>query len=274
MATEAAPAIQGAFRLPFERQVRFFRNKVALPTEAWDDIQTAANDRAFVVAGAQRADLLADLYEAVALAIEEGKSIGWFRDQFDAIVARRGWTGWAGEGSAAGVAWRTRTIYTTNLRVSHSAGRFAQMRSPEVMQSRPFWRYVHRSTENPRLEHKAWHGIVLPADDPWWHTHYTPNGWGCQCIVEAIGFRELTRLGKSGPDQAPDDGTYEHTVRSTGEIVTLPKGVQYGWDYAPGAAAAEGRTLRDMVDAKLITYPPALAAALRGHVAGRLGGAS
>ena len=270
MATEPRPAtLQGAFRLPFERQASFMRGKLALPTEDWDDIQGAAHDRAFVVAGAMRADLLADLHTAVQQAIDSGKTLEWFRKEFDATVAKHGWTGWTGEGSADGVAWRTRTIYTTNLRTSHAAGRWAQMTDPEVLQSRPYWRYVHRSTEHPRLEHKAWNGTVLLASDPWWRTHYGPNGWGCQCLVEAIGERELQRLGKTGPDQAPQDGTYEYTVPSTGEIVTLPKGVQYGWDYAPGARAAEGASLQDMVAAKLVRYPQVLAKALDAHLKGR-----
>ena len=52
----------------------------------------------------------------------------------------------------------------------------------------------------------------------------------------------------------------------TGEIVTLPKGVQYGWDYAPGSAAAEGTSLQGMVDDRLVRYPARLAAALRKHL--------
>ena len=56
-------------RLPFQEQIDFFRNKVPIPTERWDDIQTAAHDRGWVVAGAQSADLLQDLKAAVDSAI-------------------------------------------------------------------------------------------------------------------------------------------------------------------------------------------------------------
>ena len=43
-----------------------------VPTERWDDLMGNAHDRAFVVAGAMKADLLKDLAGAVTRAIENG----------------------------------------------------------------------------------------------------------------------------------------------------------------------------------------------------------
>ena len=53
------------FGLPFQEQIDFFRAKLNLPTDRWDDIWKAAHDRAFVVAGAAKADLLNDLRQAL-----------------------------------------------------------------------------------------------------------------------------------------------------------------------------------------------------------------
>jgi hypothetical protein len=76
--------------------------------------------------------------------------------------------------------------------------------------------------------------MVLRADDPWWKTHYPPNGWGCRCQVFSISARELKAMGKSGPDRAPDNGTFEWTDKRTGEIHTVPQGIDPGWAYNPG----------------------------------------
>ena len=43
-----------------------------LPTERLDDIMRSAHDRAFIVAGAQKADLLADLNRAIEKSIQHG----------------------------------------------------------------------------------------------------------------------------------------------------------------------------------------------------------
>jgi len=227
--------------LPFAEQIEFFRGKLDLPTATWRDIWQEQHDRAFVVAGAMQADLLADLREAVTKGIEAGTTLAEFRDDFEAIVARRGWTGWTGEGTAAGRAWRTRVIYETNLRTSYAAGRWAQLQSSGV----PYLRYRHNDNVMvPRPDHLAWDGTVLPADDPWWSTHATPNGWGCQCWIEGVSERALKRSGKSGPDRAPtapDDTT----------------GIDEGWAYAPGASVSA--ELNRLLAAKAETLPQTLA---------------
>lgn len=113
------------------------------------------------------------------------------------------------------------------------------MTDPDVMALRPYWRYVHCTLKNPRIDHQSWHGTVLEANHPWFLTHYPPNGFGCKCLVETLSRRDLKHLGKDAPDPVPDDGTYDYIVPSTGQTVRLPKGIQYGWDYTPGKSAAE-----------------------------------
>jgi hypothetical protein len=222
--------------LSFAEQIAFFRQKVNLGTQRWDDILGAAHDRSFVVAGAAKANLLADLRAAVTKAINQGTTLAEFRKDFDALVARHGWTGWTGEGTAGGRAWRTRIIYETNLRASYAAGRWAQIQ--QVKAERPYLLYRHNDNVlHPRPLHVAWDGKVIPADDPWWRTHFPPNGWGCQCRVHAVDDAYLRKLGKAGPDPAPDDGTYDYFNKVSGVTLRdIPKGIDPGWDYAPGAS--------------------------------------
>jgi hypothetical protein len=177
--------------------------------------------------------LLNDLHKAVGQTITDGKTIKWFRSEFDAIVKKHGWTGWTGEGTGAGVAWRTRVIYQTNLSTSYAAGRWAQLNDPDLLSVRPFWKYIHNdSVTHPRPLHQSWHGIVLRYDDPWWATHFCPNGWGCRCRIMAVRANEF----KGHP--APDDGTYQFIDRK-GVTHTLPNGVDYGFDYAMGKSIAD-----------------------------------
>jgi hypothetical protein len=173
-----------------------------------------------------------------------------FRKSFDDIVARHGWS------YKGGRDWRTSVILNTNVRTAYAAGRYKQMTEPSVKKSRPYWEYRHGGSAHPRLEHLAWDGLVLPADDPWWAVHYPPNGWGCKCRVFAIGQRDLDRMGKDGPDQAPADLFYEWKDRKTGEVFTVPKGIDPGWDYNVGESA--GRSYKVLAE-KFETMDPDIA---------------
>lgn len=239
--------------LPFAEALAFFRAKLNLPTEKWDDLMGAAHDRAFVVAGAMQADLLADLKAAVDKAIDEGTTIENFRKDFRQIVAQRGWTGWTGQGTKAGEAWRTRVIYDTNLFTSYSAGRLKQMKAAAKV--RPYWRYRHSpASTDPRKEHLAWDGVILKHDDPWFVAHTPPNGFGCKCFIETLAERDMK---KEGLTETPEGKIpFNGKDPKTG----LPQGVGKGWDYQPGA----NRTtpLYDLIARKLPNLPAPLGAAM------------
>ena len=238
--------------LPFQEQLDFFRQKLNLPTDRWDDIWKAAHDRAFIVAGAAEADLLNDLRQAVDKAVTQGMTLRDFRKEFDAIVTRHGWHGWTGEGTDAGEAWRTRVIYETNIRASYAAGRYRQLTSPAMIQALPYWRYVHNdSVRHPRPLHKLWGDmrLTLRYNDPFWATHFPPNGWGCRCRIVA------TDAPGEGDATTPPEG-WDKIDPKTKEQV----GIDRGWGYEPGANA--DTPLRDLVDAKLFSLDAPIGAAM------------
>jgi len=225
LSPDGSSAAMDAARQQFQEQIDFFKAKLNLPSKCWDDIWQAENDRGFIVAGAQKADLLADLRAAVDKSVA-GQSIGDFRKQFEAAVAKSGWSGWTGEGTTAGRAWRTRIIYQTNIISSYAAGRWRQLNDPELLAVRPFWRYIHRDgVLHPRPKHKEWgdSGLTLRHDHPFWLTHFPPNGWGCHCSVQAV------RGPKAGDATTPPEG-WDSTDAKTG----APPGIDKGWAYAPG----------------------------------------
>ncbi len=249
-----ALAAAGA-RRPLTEQITFFRRKLNLPTRAWTDIWQSRHDVAFVVAGAVRDELLSDLRGAVDSAIAEGTTPETFRQNFDGIVAKHGWS------YKGGRDWRTRVIYETNLRTSYAAGRWQQMQA--VKERRPYWRYRHSpASVEPRENHLSWDGLVLHADDPWWHTHYPPNGRGCKCSVDTLSERDLERLGKSKPDRAPGLNRREVTVgHGVGApVVNVPEGIDPGFAYAPGRLSAAGEAVRRRLTQSL-PQPPMIAAA-------------
>ncbi len=249
------PEAAFGFNTPFDAQIAYLRAKLALPTERWGEIQAAAHDRAFVVAGAMKADLLADLQAALVQRATDGKGGRVFEREFKAIVAKHGWTGWTGEDSPEGQAWRARVIYGTNMRASHAAGQRMQMLEPGYLRLRPFWRYIHSDVVmHPRETHLAWHGLTLPHDHPFFQTHFAPNGIGCQCRIVAVSRREGEASARAGLGEPPEG--WDKIDPRTG----APVGIGKGFDHAPGAAT--DWPLQRFIDDKLLAHDAPIGAAM------------
>jgi hypothetical protein len=247
-------ALIGSFNLDFAEQIEYFRRKINMPTETYEDIMGSAHDWAFVVAGAMKADLLADLHAAVSPL--QRQSIEQFRENFRKIVEKHGWHGWTGEDTTGGWAWRTRLIYETNVRTSYAAGFYAQITDPEVVKRLPYWEYIHSDlVQVPRPLHKMWGDmhLTLRYDHPFWETHYPPNGWGCRCRVSAVS--------EPAPGAATEPPAGWDAINpKTG----APVGIDKGWAYAPGASRAE--ELRKFAAEKAGKLPGGLSHQFLDHV--------
>ncbi len=256
MATEddlqPPPELRAQWKKPFKEQVAYFRQKlINMPTQHRDDVRGNQHDKAFVVAGAQKADLLADFRKAVDRAVAQGQTLDAFQKNFDQIVAQYGWQHMGDR------RWRAKVIYESNILSAYGAGREAQLQNPELRKLRPYrtWRHSHTST-NPRRNHLSWDGTTLPHDDPWVQSHPAPCGWGCRCRWTAASRAAYREAQADGRATGPDDGTYEHVDR-WGEVHVLPKGVDYGWSHTPGATwhpdlnKYPPQVARDLVQANL-----------------------
>ncbi len=204
-----------------------------------------------MVAGAYKAELLADFRSAVDKAIARGTTLGDFRKDFDAIVARHGWSYKGGRN------WRSEVIYSTNIRTSYMAGRWEQLNDPEVKKFYGFLEYRHGDSRIPRPQHLAWDGLVLPAGDPWWKTHYPPNGWGCKCRAFAATKEEHDAALNEGKGKAPPSPIDP----KTGE----PAGIDKGWGYNVGMAAGQRFKI---LEGAIERLPEDLRTALRKEIAG------
>ena len=249
--------IAASFGKPFAYQVAAYRLRLAQlqPTFAWTDVWKAEHDRAFMVAGAVKADILADLAAMVDKAVTQGTTLEEFRRDFRAMVAQKGWQiSNAGQGTKKGEAWRTKVIYKTNMATSYAAGRWAQLRDAKY----PFIIYKHGGSLHPREHHLAWDGLVLEADHPFWVTHAPPNGWGCSCYVTGARSKAAATRRGGKPDKTLPDG-WQKADPKTG----APVGIDKGWDYAPGAGAANAIIA---LTRKLPSYPAPIGAALFASV--------
>lgn len=233
--------------VPPAEAIAYFRRKGYRISFSWQDVYAVEHARAFTVAKAMSLDILEDIRAAVDKAISEGVTFQEFRRSLEPTLQEKGWWGQkritdplTGEEREVqlGSPRRLRTIYDVNLRTAYAAGSWERIQ--RTKERRPYLRYVAILDGRTRPHHRGWHGTVLPADHPWWQTHYPPNGWGCRCSVQQLSERDLERFGYSVTDDPPDTGlTRTWTNPRTGEIRRVPLGIDPGWDYNPGMAGEE-----------------------------------
>ena len=223
-----------------KQALEFFRGKdLKIPAFHHLDVFRKQHVAAFTVAKAMQGDILVDIQQAIDKALAEGKTFRKFAAEIAPTLQAKGWWGRqemvdpkTGETVEVelGSPRRLKTIYRTNLRTARAAG--AWDRIQRTKKTHPFLIYELGPSENHRPEHVAWKGTMLPADDPWWDTHYGPNGWGCKCRARQISKAEADRLG--GPTARPPLDPVQWTNNRTGETSMVPRGIDPGWDYNPG----------------------------------------
>ena len=185
---------------------------------------------AFTVAQMTDLDLLADTHKALTRALRQGQTYEAFRAGLEPWLRARGWKP---HGRGGGVGKRLRRIFDTNLRSSRAAGRWDRIeRTAKLL---PWLLYTLGPSRVHRPDHQEWAGVCLRHDDPWWTTHYPPNGWGCKCSV-----RQLAEPPAGAQTTAPQVETREWTDKRTGEIRQALEGIDPGWDFNAGQRRTVG----------------------------------
>lgn len=242
--------ILGSLPLPFREQIAALKTRTQNPlTQAQldahgADLSSAAHLKAFTIAGAAKADMLAQFAQAVQGYAESGKTLQEFRKDFDRIRAESGWEHTGGRN------WRSRVIYQTNVATSYQTGRLAQLRDPELQQAAPYWMYHLGASANHRPEHAKLKGLVLPADSPRWAEIYPNPGkdFGCRCYVQAVSAAQAKAAGATIAEPPP--------TAETGKAET-----QSDWT-AKTAIAATAASMAEFARGKLEALPAQLGAAV------------
>jgi hypothetical protein len=217
----------------------WFNNKNLKPSFNHLDVYGQEHSKAFTVAKAMELDVLVDIRDAAQKALADGQTFQQFRAELTPTLQKKGW--WGRQEMAdpqdgrlkevqLGSARRLRTIYRTNMRTARAAGQWQRIQRTST--SHPYLIYSLGPSENHRQQHVSWNKLVLPANDPFWQTHYPPNGWGCKCRVRQISSAEAQRL---GINTAPEVKTKEWVNKRTGELLQVPVGIDPSWDHNHGA---------------------------------------
>lgn len=232
-----------AFDVAPEVAMGYFRAKGLRPSFSYADMVGAAHDQAFTVAKMMDLDMLGQVRASLDDALAAGTSFGDWKKQITPVLQKGGWWGEkdmvdpaTGQTVRAqlGSPWRLETIFRTNMQQAYAAEAWAGIEQQAELA--PFLMYDAIDDLRTRPEHRRWDRTVLRWDHPWWKTHFPPLGYNCRCGVVQLSRGELSAMGLSVANDAPDDGTYRWRNPRTGIPQSVPNGVDPGFDRNPGAA--------------------------------------
>jgi SPP1 gp7 family putative phage head morphogenesis protein len=237
----------------------YLKNKSLKPAFSYKDVWHEEHAAAFTVAKAMQLDVLSDLHTAVVDAMEKGQSFESFKKNIKPLLQQKGWWGkkemtgpLTGKtvNAQLGSDRRLKTIYRVNMRSAYQKGQYERTMASGL---HPYLMYRIGPSARHRKEHESWDGLILPKDDPWWDSHFPPNGWGCKCYTRAVtearkkqyegeGIPTAPRLDGTGGGNAPAKTKAPPVKYKTyfnerkGTVEQVPEGVDPAFNWNQGKA--------------------------------------
>ena len=185
------------------------KNKKLQPAFSYKDVWHGEHAAAFTAAKAVQLDVLADLRGSVIDAMEKGQSFESFKKNITPVLRQKGWWGkkemtdpLTGKtvNAQLGSGRRLKTIYSVNMRGACHKGQYERTMAGDI---HSYLMYRTGSSPHHREEHKSRDGLILPKDDPFWDSHFPPNGWGCKCYTRALTGARKKQYEANGIPSAP-----------------------------------------------------------------------
>lgn len=246
------------------------RNKVT-ETYGWQDLWQQEHAKAFTISRLTRADLLQSLQDQITKSVNGEMSRRDFtRDAKKMLVD----AGWWGEKEVVEPATgeilkttfnpaRLKLIFDTNVAQAYAAGQWARIERTKA--SHPFVRYITQRDDKVRPAHRNWDNVTLPVNAAFWTTHTPPNGWRCRCRVVAVTQRDYdagrTPMGEPMKKAPPDVIMRDWLDRRSGQVKSVPVGIDPGFGYNAGMAAPRAAQMQSVMTDKLSALPAAMASA-------------
>jgi hypothetical protein len=256
----------------------YLKKKSLKPAFSYRDVWNEEHATAFTVAKATQLDVLTDIKDAVEKAVADGQSFESFRKNLAPTLQAKGWWGRktmvdpkTGETVDAqlGSDRRLKTIYQVNTRQAYLKGAWDRGMASTA---HPYIMYCLGPSAHHRDDHKAWAGLVLPKDDPFWNTHAPMNGWGCKCFLRFLSQSKFEQYKAEGAPVGPNlDGTKERMIpiqterppmkyrtwvdKRTGLVERIPNGISPGFGWNPGQTGREVPTFSEFLRKTRASYP-------------------
>jgi len=201
-ATELQAHAQGKIdfeRLPFETAIEYFRQRLLLDPDAFEQLDAVARSRAWRVAGVYDIAFLAQIRGALAASMEAGETLHDFRRRLPEMAET--W-GWVGENPH-----HADIVHYQNFAMSHAAGRYGEYVDADVR----YFQIAARGDSCPICESVI--GKVFKIGDT---LFFTPLHFWCDCEDVPLFAWEFEESGATDSASVDNPAFEDARARASG----------------------------------------------------------
>lgn len=183
-----APEIEGDFASAAEAMIQHLREKTLMTADEFEALAQELRARAFTVAGVADLDVIADVWQAIDAAVENGETLEDFRDRVGDLLEEE----WGGERPG-----QLETIFRTNVQSAYAAGRAIE--NDRAKDTHPYVLYSVIDDARTSDICEGLIGLVLPQGDPFVASHQPPLHHNCRTDLVAITEEDAREMGIDVP---------------------------------------------------------------------------
>lgn len=174
----------------FDEALDWFRARTVLTRAEALRLDVDARQRAFWIGGGLQLSQVQLVFDEITKAIETGEAFEDWRKRVRFALRNDA---------------HAETVFRNATQRSLSAGRWRQMNDPDVLRWRPY--FMHDSVLDSRTTEtcRTLDGVIRPADDPHWQTHWPPGHHRCRRGVRSLRKQEAERRGVTNVIPPVDD---------------------------------------------------------------------
>jgi hypothetical protein len=202
---DAGPARINPLEVEAPELIAWIEGKDPVAIDSWNDIGADEYARSFTAARTVGYDIVRDLYQGFLDTMKQpGATSDDFVQRMFPLLREKGWLpGLGGDQQAM----RLLLIFNTNLRTAQAVGQWGRIQ--RVKAAMPYLQgftardmRVRHPPKSPVSDHRAYEGILLPVDHPFWQAYFPPLGFRCRCQVRQLTRSQVARKGLSVTTEA------------------------------------------------------------------------
>ena len=189
--------------VPHQEASDFIKNKPAVSRAVFEQMLPEVRARTFLISGMVPLDLAQKLRDRIAEIPAGGDWESAKRDIADSLSPFLAVEGQPAEETQAAAERRAELLLRTHGYQAYSAAQYNVMeRQKDVF---PYWRYQTAQDDRVRDSHAALEGVVLPANDPFWQTHFPPWDFNCRCTVVPLSDADVAEIAQEDQSKPAEE---------------------------------------------------------------------